>query len=83
VPSGETSIYVNLRKSMNLTEGQQGDMLYMMSLTEDEVPDVEDMEWVTLEWKMYKIGSVSRHIFKMYQVTKTLLKSGLGLLKSE
>ena len=44
MPSGETSIYVNLRKSMNLTEGQQGDMLYMMSLTEDEVPDVEDME---------------------------------------
>jgi hypothetical protein len=29
---------------MNLTEGQQGDMLYMMSLTEDEVPAVEDME---------------------------------------
>ena len=29
---------------MNLTEDQQRDMLYMMSLTEDEIPDVEDIQ---------------------------------------
>ncbi|XP_063437101.1 F-box only protein 31-like isoform X2 [Mytilus trossulus] len=44
VPAGETSIYINLRKPMQLTKDQQLDVNNLLLLDEDDIPDSDDVQ---------------------------------------
>ncbi|CAG2245517.1 FBXO31 [Mytilus edulis] len=44
VPAGETSIYINLRKPMQLTKDQQLDVNSLLLLEEDDIPDSDDVQ---------------------------------------
>ncbi|XP_052096601.1 F-box only protein 31-like [Mytilus californianus] len=44
VPSGETSIFINLRKPMQLTKEQQLDVDSLLLLEEDDIPDSDDVQ---------------------------------------
>lgn len=44
VPSGETSIFINLRKPMQLTKEQQLDVDSLLLLEEDDIPNSDDVQ---------------------------------------
>ncbi|XP_071141069.1 F-box only protein 31-like isoform X1 [Mytilus edulis] len=44
VPAGETSIFINLRKPMQLTKDQQLDVNSLLLLEEEDIPDSDDVQ---------------------------------------
>ncbi|VDI12545.1 F-box protein 31 [Mytilus galloprovincialis] len=44
VPAGETSIYINLRKPMQLTKDQQLDVNSLLLLEEEDIPESDDVQ---------------------------------------